>query len=395
MNWLSQVLTLTFFNLRTIPGRKGSVISAVVGVAGVVAVLIGVLAIGEGFRAAMISSGSPDTAIVLRAGADGEMTSILDRETVRIVAESPLIARKGGTPLASPELYVIVNIPMRSTGSDANVPFRGVDEAAFAVHDDVKLVEGRMFRPGSNEVIAGRGASLQFAGLDVGATLRFGQSVWQVVGIFEANGGLAESELWADAKVLAPAYQRGSSRQIVLATLPSAGSFARFKDSLTADPRLNVKVVRETEYYAEQSHMLYLIITVLGTLISGLMALGAVFGALNTMYTAVAARTREIATLKALGFQSGAVVVSILIESTLLAVAGGLIGGFLAWAAFDGYRAATMNWSSFSQVVFAFQVNGVLLTRGIIYALLIGIVGGLFPAIRAARIPVSQALREG
>jgi putative ABC transport system permease protein len=252
-----------------------------------------------------------------------------------------------------------------------------------------------MFRPGSNEVIAGRGASLQLAGLDVGATLRFGQSVWNVVGIFEANGGLAESEIWTDAKVLAPAYQRGSSRQIILAKLPSAGSFARFKDSLTADPRLNVKVVRETDYYAEQSHMLHLIITVLGTLISGLMALGAAFGALNTMYTAVAARAREIATLKALGFQSGAVIVSVLIESTLLSIVGGLIGGLLAWAAFDGYRAATLNWSSFSQVVFAFQVNAGLLTRGIIYALLIGIVGGLFPAIRAARIPVAQALREG
>ncbi|MHB9000472.1 MAG: ABC transporter permease, partial [Thermoanaerobaculia bacterium] len=344
MNWLAQVLTLTIFNLRTIPGRRGSVISAVVGVAGVVAVLIGVLAIGDGFRAAMISSGSPDTAIVVRAGSESEMTSILDRETVRIVSESALVARNDGKPLASPELYAIVNIPMRSTGSDANVPFRGVDETAFAVHDDVKLIEGRMFRPGSNEVIAGRGAHLQFAGLDVGATLRFGQSVWHVVGIFEANGGLAESEIWTDAKVLAPAYQRGSSRQIILTKLPSAGSFARFKDTLTADPRLNVKVVRETDYYAEQSHMLHLIITVLGTLISGLMALGAAFGALNTMYTAIAARTREIATLKALGFQSGAVIVSVLIESTLLSIVGGLIGGLLAWAAFDGYRAATLNW---------------------------------------------------
>lgn len=393
LHWLNQTLLLTAVNLRTIPQRAGSVLSAIVGVAGVVAVLVGVLAIGEGFRATMTINGEPDTAVVLRAGSDNEMTSIVMRDEIRIISESPMIPRKGNTVLASPELYVVVNLP--SPKGDINVPFRGVGQNAFAVHDEVKMIQGRTFEWGSNEIIVGRAAHAQFPGLDIGSELRFGQRSWIVVGIFTANGGLSESELWTDASVLAPAYGRASSRQIVLVKLPSVGSFERFKESLTSDPRLSVKVLRETDYYADQSKLLHLIITVLGSLISGLMALGAAFGALNTMYTAVAARTREIATLKAVGFHSSPIVVSILIESVLVAIVGGVIGGFLAWAAFDGYRAATMNWRSFSQVVFAFQVNGVLLARGIVYALLIGIVGGLFPAIRAARIPVAQALREG
>ena len=393
-SWFAQVAALLDFNLRSLPKRKGAAAVAVFGIAGVVGVLVGVLSIGQGFRRAMTAAGSPDTVIVLRSGADSEMVSILGREEARIIGEAPGVARQNGKPLVSPELFVIVNLPKRSTGTDANVPLRGVEAPAFGVRNEVKVVEGRPFAWGRNEVIVGRGAHVEFAGLDMGAELRFGQNKWKVVGIFEANGGLSESEIWTDAGVLSPAYRRGPTYQSLFVKLASAGNLQRFKDALTSDPRLNVKVVRETDYYAEQSRMISLMITGLGGIISGLMAVAAVFGALNTMYTAVAARAREVATLEALGFGSSPVIVSVLIESMLLALAGGLIGALLAWAGFDGYRAATLNWQSFSQVTFAFDVNARLLAQGILYALLIGFIGGLFPAIRAARMPVATALRQ-
>ncbi|HEV8630661.1 MAG TPA: ABC transporter permease [Thermoanaerobaculia bacterium] len=392
--WFSQVAALTLFNLKTLPQRLGSVAAAVVGMAGVVAVLVGVLSIQQGFRRTMAVSGAPDVALVLRGGSDGEMTSILGRDDVRLIAEGPGLARDSTGALASPELFVIINLPKKSTGTDANVPMRGVTPAAFGVHDQVKLVEGRRFEWGRNEVIVGRAAQGQFRGLDVGSQLHLGQNVWTVVGAFTADGGLPESEIWTDAAVLQPAYRRGNSFQSLKAKLVSAGSFQRFKDALTADPRLNVKVQRETEFYAGQSRALTAIVTILGLIIGILMGLGAVFGALNTMYTAVAARSREIATLRALGFRSSPVLLSVIAESIALAALGGAVGALGAWLAFDGYQAATMNWQSFSQVAFAFRVGPALLLLGLFYALALGLVGGLFPAIRAARLPVATALRE-
>lgn len=393
MNWFAQLFALTGYNLRTIPQRKGSVIATMVGIAGVVGVFVGVLSIAHGLQKTMQSTGSPDTVIVMRSGADSEMVSILDRDSTRVIAEAPGLAKVNGKALASPELFVIVNLPKKSTGTDANVPLRGVHPEGFAVREKLRIVEGRTFQPGRNEVIVGRGARAEFRGLDLGANLQFGQSRWTVVGVFESGGSVAESEIWTDASVLAPAYRRGTFYQVVIAKLASAGTFTQFKDALTRDPRLNIKVLRETEYYAEQSQMLVKIITGLGAIIAGLMALGAVFGALNTMYTAVASRAREIATLRAVGFGAGAVVVSIVIESLLLALTGGVIGAVLAHLLFDGYRAATLNWQSFSQVAFAFDVSFPLLMEGIIWAALIGTIGGLFPAIRAARMQVATALR--
>jgi putative ABC transport system permease protein len=394
MNWLTQVVELTAFNLRSIPQRKGAAISSMVGIAGVVAVFVGVLSIGQGISRTMKQTGAADIALVLRSGADSEMTSILGREEMKMIADAPGIARGDGVALVSPELFVIINLPKRSTGTDANIPLRGVERPVTGVRTGVKVVDGRMFAWGTNEVIVGRGALLEFAGLDLGTTIKLGQNEWQVVGIFEAKGGIEESEIWADAAVLQPAYHRGSSYQAALVKLASSGSYGQFKDALTADPRLNVKVMRITEYYAEQSRTLTLLITGLGTIVAGLMGLGALFGALNTMYTAVASRAKEIATLKALGFRSSPVVISILFESLALAVVAGSVGAVLAFFAFDGYRAATLNWQSFSQVTFAFDVNARLLVEGIACALVIGLLGGLFPAIRAARLPVAVALRE-
>jgi len=394
IKWISQVLVVTRFSLQTVPERKGSAAAAVFGIAGVVAVLVGVLSIAQGFRRALTASGNPGNVIVLRSGSDTEMVSILMQEETRIVADAPGVARGTNGPLASAELFVIIDLPKRSTGTDANVPLRGVESAAFEIRDEIRLIQGRRFERGRNEIIVGQGAAREFAGLDLGATLKVGRNEWTVVGIFTANGGLAESEIWTDVGVLQAAYQRGTSYQTVFVRLNSPAAYRSFKGALAEDPRVNVKVVRQADFYAEQSKGVYDLITTLGTLIASLMAIGAIFGALNTMYTAVSSRIREIATLRALGFGSGPVIVSVLIESLFLALAGGVLGGGAAYIAFDGFQTATMNWQSFSQVAFAFAVTPSLLIRGAIYAALIGLVGGLFPAIRAARLPIATALRE-
>jgi putative ABC transport system permease protein len=394
MSYLTQLVSIAFFNLRSLPERKGAALTAAIGIAGVVGVLVGVLAIAEGFRRAMTVSGSPEVAIVLRSGADSEMTSGLDREAIRTISDAPGVARGAGGPLSSAELFVIINLPKRSTGTDANVPLRGVEQSGFDVRGNIVMIEGRRFETGKNEVIVGAGAARAFAGLDVGRQLKVGQNVWDVVGIFTAGGGIAESEIWTDTAVLQPAYNRINNFQAVYARLSSAEAFQEFKDALTTDPKLSVKVQRQTEFYEEQSTAVTRFITTIGVFIASLMALGALFGALNTMYSAVAGRTREISTLRALGFGAAPVVFSVLTESVLLSIIGGLIGAGAAWLLFDGYRASTINWQTFSQVTFAFRVSPVLLGQAILFATAIGILGGLFPAIRAARLPIAAGLRE-
>jgi putative ABC transport system permease protein len=394
MKAFRQIAALLAFNLRSLPSRLGSATVAVVGIAFVVIVLVGLLSIAEGFRSVMVVAGSPDTALVLRSGADSEMTSVLRREDVDAIRDAPGVARGAdGKPLVSPELFVIVDLPKRTTNTSANVPLRGVERGAFAIRPEVKIAEGRMFEWGRNEVIVGRGAHAEFGGTEVGSELRFGTNVWKVVGLFEANGSISESELWSDAAVLGPAYQRNATYSIVVTKLASAGTFTRFKDALTTDPKLSVKVQHETEYYEGQSRMLRQLVTGLALIICSLMGLAAIFGALNTMYTAVAARAREIATLEALGFGGFAVLVSVIVESLVLALIGGVIGSTLAYLGFDGYRAATMNWQTFSQVAFGFDVTPRLMVWAAVYALAIGLIGGFFPAIRAARIPIADALR--
>jgi len=393
-NWLSQIAAVTGANLRTLPQRRGAAIAAAVGIAGVVAVLVGVLSIAEGFRRAMTVSGNADVAIVLRSGSDSEMTSGISHEDTRTIADATGVARDANGPLASAELFVIINLPKRSTGTDANVPLRGVSAAAFSVRGNVALTAGRRFEPGRNEIVVGAGAARQFAGLDLGKTIRVGANDWTVVGIFSAGGGVAESEIWTDAHVLQPAYHRGDSFQAVYAKLSSPAAFRDFSDALTTNPRLSVKVVRQSDYYAEQSTAVTSFIKSIGVVVAGLMALGALFGALNTMYSSVAARTHEIATLRALGFGSGPVIISVMLESLVLALVGGAVGASLAYLAFDGFTTSTINWQTFSQVAFAFKVSPQLLVRAIVWAAFIGLFGGLFPAVHAARIPIAAALRE-
>jgi putative ABC transport system permease protein len=400
VNWLMQVFAVTATAIRTIPQRRGPSLATIAGIAGVVAVLVAVLSIGEGFRQTLRSAGSPQNALVLRSGSDSEMMSVLLGDAVEIIAQAPGIARgsvapgEAAVPLTSAELFVVVDVPKKSTGTPANVPLRGVQPTAFATRPELKITSGRNIEWGKNEILVGEGALRQFRGLDVGSRIKWGQNEWTVVGTFSAAGALWESEIWTDARVLQPSYRRGNSFQTVRARLDSVDDFDKFKDALTKDPRLDVTVQRESEFFGNQGRSLQAIVRNLGFLLAILMGVGAVFGALNTMYSAVSARTREVATLRALGFGPGAVVVSVMAESLLLALLGGVAGALLAWVFFDGYRTSTLNWDTFSQVTFSFDVTPALLGQGVAFALLLGLAGGLFPAIRAARMPVTAALRE-
>jgi putative ABC transport system permease protein len=348
----------------------------------------------KGFERTLIAAGAEDVAIVLRTGATAELNSGLSNEQTQLIANMPGVRKKDGRPLTSAELFVIVDVPKKSTGNDANVPLRGVQVDAFDVRNDVRIIDGRMFETGKNEMIVGRAAQQEFAGLGTGSTIRFGRVDWQVVGTFTAGGSVSESEIWTDSRVLQDAYRRGSSYQSVRARLETPESLETFREALDNDPRVDVDVYNERDFYASQAESTSAFIRILGYPVTFLMAIGAVFGALNSMYASVSSRGTEIATLRALGFGPFAVLVSTIIESTLLALLGGVIGGALAFIVFNGFRVSTLGGNSFSQVVFDFAVTPDLLMQGIITALIIGLIGGFLPALRAARLPVAQALRE-
>ncbi len=395
MFWLRQTLAVMALNIRTIPSRLSSSAVAIVGIAGVVVVFVSVLSIASGFSAAMQGSGSRGRALVMRSGADSELTSGLSGAEVDIIRQAPGLAREGQSGLASAELYVIIDLPKKSApASSANVPMRGIEPTGMPLRPEVSIVAGRMFRFGTNEIIAGRGASGQFVNLQVGDTVVSGQNRWDVVGVFEADGAVAETEVWCDARTLQGAYRRGNTYQSLLAGLESPDAYDTFRDWLTSNPQLNVSIRRENEYYAGQSQTLTRLIQTIGFAIAGLMGIGAVFGAILTMYTAVATRAREIATLRALGFDTSSVVVSVLAESMVLGALGGMIGGAAAYLGFNGYQTSTINFQTFSQVAFAFRVTPELLGLGLFYALSMGAVGGLLPALRAARLPIPEALRQ-
>jgi len=395
VTWITQTVAVVALNVRTIPARLSSSAVAIIGIAGVVVVFVSVLSIGAGFAAAMLGSGSPGRALVMRSGADTELTSGLEGSDIDVIKQAPGIRRGASGPVASAELYVILDVPKKSTpDAAANVPMRGIEAMGMAVREEVSLVAGRMFQFGTNEVIVGRAANGQFVNMNVGDTIVSGQNRWPVVGVFEADGGVAETEIWSDARTLQGAYRRGNTFQSVLVQLDSTDSFDAFRDWLTSNPQVNVAIRRENEYYAAQSVAMTRLIQTIGFGIAALMGIGAVFGAILTMYTAVATRAREIATLRALGFDTTSVLVSVLAESLGLGAIGGAIGGTAAYLAFNGYQTSTMNFQTFTQVAFAFRVTPELLGMGLFYALLMGLVGGLLPAIRASRLPIAAALRE-
>jgi putative ABC transport system permease protein len=382
------------YNFRSVKARWASAIVAVLGIAGTVGVFVAMLSLARGFKATLVSSGSADNAMVMRAGATSEMTGGVGIDAVKILQDAPGIARGPDGPLVTPEVVLIAPIPLISTGTDANVQIRGVSKNVLQIRNKVKIIEGRMFQPGLDEVIVGKNANKSYSGLTLGNTISLGNVRWAVVGIFDAGGTAFDSEVWTDAHLLGPAYNRPDTFfQSVTVHLTSPDALQQFKDAATSDPRLNVDVTREVDYYSKQSTRLTTLITVLGGLIAAIMAIGAVFGALNTMYSAVAERGREIATMRALGFGGPSVVFSFVIEALLIAFVGGLLG-CLVVLPLNGLTTGAMNLQTFSHLAFAFKITPELLIKGIIFALVMGFVGGLLPAVRAATRPVASALRE-
>lgn len=381
------------YNLRSVRQRWTSAIVAVLGIAGTVGVFVAMLSLAKGFKATLVSSGASDNAMVRRAGSTSEMDSSIALDQVKIMEDAPGVARGVNGPLVTSEIVVIAPFPLRSTGTDANVQIRGVSARTLDVRKQVKLVQGRFFEPGVAELIVGHNAARTYSGLTLGNSVKFGGGTWRVVGVFDAGGSAFDSEVWCDSRVLNQIYHRPDNIfQSVTVHLESQGAFQKFKDTVTSDPRLTVDVSREVEYYDKQSRTLTTLITTLGGIVAVIMGIGAIFGALNTMYSAVAERSREIATLRALGFGAGSVVASFMVEALLISFIGGLLG-CIAVLPLNGLTTGAMNWQTFSHLAFAFRVTPLLLQMGIIFALVMGIVGGLPPALRAARRPVAPALR--
>jgi len=382
------------YSLHSVRARWPSTVVAVLGIAGTVAVFVAMLALARGFRATLVASGSPHNALVRRAGATSEIDSLVQLEQVRVVEDAPGVARGDAGPLASREVVVIAALPLRRTGTDANVQVRGVGPQVLAVREGVRLVAGRFFAPGLHELAVGRNVAASYRGLHLGGQVRFGGATWTVVGIFDAGGSAFDSEIWCDGSVLNQVYQRPRNLfQSVTVRLVSPAALATLREALAGDPRVTVQVDREVDYYAKQSEMLSTLILVLGSLVAAVMGVGAIIGALNTMYAAVAERAREIATLRALGFGVGSVLLAFIVEALCIALVGGLLG-CLAVLPLDGLTTGTLNWQTFSHLAFAFRVSPSLLLAGLAFALFMGLAGGIPPALRAARQPVAAALRE-
>jgi putative ABC transport system permease protein len=382
------------YNFRSIRARWTSTIVAVLGIAGTVGVFVAMLSLARGFKATLVASGSPGNALVLRAGSPSEMMGGVTLDTVRIVQDAPGVARSAGEPLVTQEVVGVVPFPLISTGTDANVQVRGVSANVLQIRTFVKIVQGRTFQPGLSELVVGSNATKTYAGLTLGNTVNFGGGKWKIVGIFDAGGSAFDSEVWCDAKILNEVLKRPPNIfQSITVHLVSPGSFQQFKDAVTTDPRLNVDVMREIDYYAKQSTTMTTLITVLGGFVAAIMAIGAIFGALNTMYSAVAERGREIATMRALGFGAGSVILSFLFEALLISFIGGILG-CIAVLPINGWSANTMNFQTFSNLAFAFKITFGLLVMGVLFGLVMGVLGGMLPAIRAALRPVAPALRE-
>jgi putative ABC transport system permease protein len=391
-----QAASVTAVGISTLRQRLGSASVIVIGIAGVVGVLVALLAMGEGYSETLRKTGNADTAIVMRGSSASEVMSVLDRDSITLIPQSEGIAKdEKGQPLASAELVVAANLPVKGGTADdeGSVQLRGVSERAWAVRPEIKIIEGRNFQPGMRELIVGKGAAKQFAGLTPGREIRLGNQAWTVVGVFAADNAM-DSEIWGDASVVADTYRRGGSRASVTVRLADPSRFAPFKAALEANPQLKVDVETTIDYFNKQSEGTAKVIRIMGIVVGLIMAIGAMFGALNTMFAAVAARAREIATLRAIGFRGLPVVVAIMLETMLLALLGGLLGGLLAWLIFNGYSASTLAAGTVGQLSFELRVSGDLLWTGIKWALAIGFVGGLFPAVRAAQLPVTTALRE-
>jgi putative ABC transport system permease protein len=393
MSTLTEIAAVSWMNIRSVPQRIGTSSVVIIGIAGVVAVLISVFAMSTGLLKAMQNSGPGNRAIVVSTGAGAELVSALTYEETLAIADSAGV-KKGpdGRALASPETLMIVNL-FKKDGTEAGAPLRGLTQEGFAVHSELKMFTGRVFRPGVAELMVGKSAQRLYKGLDDGSEVRLRGTTWTVVGTFESGGGSHESELMADAQTLNSAYQRGSVSQSVLVVIDPAVGFNALKDSITTNPQLQVDVSTEKDFATQESDQISRILSMVAYVVGGIMAVGAIFGALNTMYSAVSTRSREIATLRAIGFGAASVVISVFVEALLLALVGGACGALIAWLLFNGHSVDTLGGGTGGQLIFDLVVTPGLIALGIVWACLIGVVGGLFPAIRAARLPVATALR--
>lgn len=382
------------YNLRSMKVRWLTAVAAVLGIAGTVGVFVAMLALAHGFRATLVNSGSPDNVLIRRAGSSAELDGSVALDQVQAIEDEPGVAHDNGKPLVSPEAVLIAGFNLKATGTNANVQIRGVSPIVLKVRPNIKIIEGRFFEPGLAELVIGKNVTSTYEGLELGQTIPFGGQTWKVVGVFDAGGSSFDSEVWADSRVLNQVYKRPDNLyQSVTVHLTSPAAFQQFKDAVTADPKLTVQVDHEVEYYARQSQVLTTLITILGGLVVLIMGVGAVIGALNTMYAMISERSREIGTMRAIGFSQYSIVLSFVFEALVIAFIGGVIG-CVSVLKLNGYTTGTMNMQTFSHVAFAFQITPILLAVGILFALLMGVVGGVPPAIRAARRPVALALRE-
>lgn len=389
---IQQTAAVISMNIRSLPDRIWMSLAAIVAVAVVVATLLAFQAMGNGFKQTLQSSGSDKTAIVTRVGSRSEVNSVIGREQLSLLLTAPGIGREDdGSQLASAELYVIVDGKKKGSDLEVNLPLRGIGEDGFKLRTGFELVEGRMFEPGRNEIIVGAGVLRQFDGFRIGSEVRFGKSTWSVVGVFSMDGSAFDGELWADALVVQSQFRRGSSFQSMRFKLAEPGNVQPILDFIEADPRLAYDAVTEADYFASQSSSLDGLVE-LGNYLAMTMALGALAGALNTMYQSVASRARDIATLRALGFGSMSAFLGTLVESLILSAIGGVVGAVAAYLLFDGISASTLG-GNFTQVVFKFEFSIAQVISGIQLAIVIGLIGGFFPAWRASSVPIIRAFK--
>ena len=382
-----EIAAVTWMNLTNLGSRASASLIIVVGIGGVVAVLLGLMAMSNGFRAALTETARSDRVLILRGDATSEISGSIDSDQLGIIATAP------GIDVASGEIIVTIALRERGSGTDVDAAGRGVSAEGFELRDEVEIVAGRNFEPGTSEIIVGIRAAARYEGLDVGDRIKARTTTWVVVGHFSAAGTAVESEIWLDRSVGQDVYRRSGSVSVARARLSGEVSVQELSDRFEKDPRLRLAVIPETEFFAQQTEDRTALINAFAYFIATIMAIGAVLAALNTMYVAVGRRTTEIATLRTLGFSGGSVVVSVLVEAMLLALVGGLAGALLVYLALDGYATSTFNDASSTQVAFSFRVTPDLALTGILWALVLGFVGGLMPALRAANLPLTEALR--
>ena len=394
MSWLNQIIAVTVMNLKTVLERSGSSLVVVIGIAGSVAVMVSLLAMANGLNSTIASTGDEGRAIILREGSDQELSSGISMQDIKIIENSPGIKDLEGEPMIAGEIFTIIDLMKKGTDETSNLPLRGVQDMSFAIRPEFKIIEGVNFQPGTGQVIVGKGAADQYQGLNVGNEIDIRNSKWKVVGIFSTEGDVHESEVWADLTYTQGAFRRGASASVAIVRLEEKESLNDLGIFVENDPRLKLKVERQSDFYNNQSSGASSVINAFGYTVAVIMAIGALFAALNTMYSAVSTRLVEIGTLRAIGFQGSSVLCALMLESMILALFGGLLGSGIAYLVFNGYTVSTLAGGSFSQTSFAFTVTADIVRQGLILALVVGTFGGILPAWKASRQDITEALRS-